>query len=134
MQATRPRFPGRGPLSLLRNSLGFLAFTASLLAGACAAETDPTGTGQDRVSVAPPPGCQKTVCDYLFEGCEDPCAQCWSSCGDQTDRSAVIQCAHSCNDVCVQRGDAAPKRLAAKRASVVGKRIVIRFVSTFSRT
>src|SRR4051794_37302599 len=106
MQSTRPSFPGRGPLSLLRNCFGFLGIAASALAVGCAIETDPTGSGQEPVSVAPPAGCLKTVCDYLFEGCDDPCAQCWSSCGGEADRTGVIQCAHSCNDVCALAGDA----------------------------
>jgi hypothetical protein len=84
------------------------ALAASL--GGCLSQTESTGTGQEPISIAPPAGCERTMCDYLFEGCQDPCAQCWTSCGGEVDRTDVIQCAHTCNAVCVLGGDAGAAR------------------------
>jgi hypothetical protein len=108
MQRLRPEGWGRALVSLVQAGSIFLTLLVSL--GGCLSKVESTGVGQEPITIAPPAGCERTMCDYLFEGCEDPCKQCWVSCGHEVDRSDVIQCAHTCNAVCVLGGDAGAAR------------------------
>jgi hypothetical protein len=71
-----------------------------LLAAACVTRVEPTGTDVGAVSSAPPPGCERTVCDLAREQCDDPCAQCWKLCGDEATRAGVSACASTCGILC----------------------------------
>jgi hypothetical protein len=70
------------------------------LCGAMACSAGSSSSDQD----APPAGCQRTLCDFEHDSCQNPapaddCSSCWDEC-DTISPDLAAECASTCDGIC----------------------------------